>query len=137
MVSGVLAAWTWASRPDGIVRSPGQQTPCGPAQIVGQITENERLPLARSAAAPADGAYVQVGRKFALAAGQLEITYTSAYARVLLQGAVDYTVEAEDSGYLALGVAVVHSMERASVQVGTALGRRRRHRFMFARQRVI
>ena len=89
------------------------------------------------AAAPADGAYVQIGRKFALAAGQLEITYTSAYARLLLQGAVDYTVEAEDSGYLALGVAVVHSMERASVQVGTRQIAEGCSRFMFARQRII
>ena len=58
-----------------------------------------------------------------MTAGQLEITFTSAYARVLLQGAVDFTVKDEDGGYLALGVAVVHSMDRKGARVGMCADR--------------
>ena len=121
MGMGVLGAWTWDSRPDGIVRSLGRQDVVrDPSQIVGQITKMSGCRWADPAAAPADGAYVQIGRRFALNGGQLEITFTSAYARLLLQGPADFTVKDEDGGYLALGVAVVHSMERKGAARGNA-----------------
>ena len=120
MGAGILASWAWNPPRGRIVPLAQQDALRNPSDIVGAITRMSGCRWVDPAAAPADGAYVHVGRKFALAAGQLEITYTArAYARILLQGPAEYTVEAEDGGFLALGVATVHSMCRATgLQVG-------------------
>ena len=92
--SGILAAWAWKVPPSGIVLSLARQDALrNPSEIVGQITKISGCRWVDPAAAPANGAYVHVGRKFALSAGQLEITYTSAYAKVLLQGPAEFTVD--------------------------------------------
>jgi hypothetical protein len=49
-----------------------------------------------------NGAYVPLGRKYALATGMMEITYDTG-ARVILQGPVAYEVESSAGGYLSIG----------------------------------
>ena len=48
------------------------------------------------------GAWVAVGRKYALASGLMEITYTSG-ARVILEGPCEYAVDSDAGGYLKVG----------------------------------
>jgi hypothetical protein len=117
---GVLAAWTWHRPPAGAsdilgearadAAGPGQESP-----IVGTISQVVDCRSADRTAVPAKGAPVRVGRKFALSAGRLEITYrASAQARVVLQAPITYEVTSESGGLLSLGVATVHSMQRAT-----------------------
>ena len=100
----VLAAWTWSVPRHGELRQrgagpgaagPGQRPrlcarhgrrPRIEATIVGTITNMADCRWADRAAAPAEGAYVHVGQKFALSPGRLEITYRAgANARVTLR----------------------------------------------------
>ena len=116
---GVLAAWRWnPPREVGILPLAQQDAAWNPSEIVGTITRMSGCRWVDPATAPADGAYVHVGRKFALTAGQLEISFPNAYARLLLQGPADFTVKGEDGGLLAFGDATVHTTDRAGVRVG-------------------
>jgi hypothetical protein len=116
---GVLWAWTWNPvQNDGRRFLARQDALWEPSEIVGTITKMSDCRWVDPAAAATDGAYVHVGRKFALAAGQLEITFSSAYARLVLQGPAEFTVKGEDGGFLARGTATVHTTDRAGVRVG-------------------
>ena len=120
--AGVLAAWIWCSSRDGAsVFVAWEDSLRNPANIVGKITRMVDCRWANPATAPASGTYVYVGRKFDLSAGELEITYSaSAPARIVLRGPAAYTVESEDSGFLSLGVATVHTIHRPMLlEIGT------------------
>jgi hypothetical protein len=73
-----------------------------PVESVGRITAIVDCQWAEPSTEPVDGAYVPLGRKYALASGLMEITYDSG-ARVILQGPVTYEVESAAGGYLSVG----------------------------------
>jgi hypothetical protein len=92
------------------IRGPGRAIDSAeipPASPVGRITGvldcQWSDPMGRSPARPASaGDEVPLGRKYALSAGFLEITYDSG-AKVVLQGPAVYEVESKAGGYLSLG----------------------------------
>ena len=70
-----------------------------PTEVVGRITA---LADCKWAGGAAESPQVPLGRKYELASGLLEITYTSG-AKVILQGPVAYEVESACGGYLSVG----------------------------------
>jgi hypothetical protein len=70
--------------------------------VVGQITAMVDCAWSDPNTMAIVGAYVPLGRKYALASGLLEITYDTG-AKVILQAPVTYEVESPTGGYLAVG----------------------------------
>ena len=71
-------------------------------EIVGQITRMAGCRWADPKRAPSQNAQVPLGRRYALAAGLMEITYNTG-AKVILQGPVVYEAESKNGGFLAVG----------------------------------
>lgn len=113
---GLLVAWTATISQhhemiarDAAVETIAETKPADAAsepepemRFVGRITGMIDCHWADPATEAFDGASVPVGRRFALAAGLLEITYQSG-AKIILQGPCSYKVDADDGGFLALG----------------------------------
>jgi hypothetical protein len=78
--------------------SPRYSTP----SMVGRITATVDCQWGDPTTETVLGAYVPLGRRYALSAGLLEITCDSG-AKVILQGPVTYEVESSAGGYLAVG----------------------------------
>jgi hypothetical protein len=70
--------------------------------FVGRVTDMVDCRWADPRTATIGGAYVPLGRKYALASGLMEITYDTG-ARVILQGPCTYQVELPTVGYLSFG----------------------------------
>lgn len=70
--------------------------------VVGRITGMADCQWSDPKTEPFNGASVPLGRKYAMAAGLMEITFDSG-ARVILEGPCVYTVESKSAGYLAIG----------------------------------
>jgi hypothetical protein len=85
-------------------------------QLVGRITGMVDCRWADPTTEAISGAYVPMGRRYALASGLMEITYDTG-AKVLLQGPVTYEVESKESGYLAVGK-LTAKLEKRSVASG-------------------
>jgi hypothetical protein len=107
LVLGAVA-WNW-KLPDRveIVRDAGlpvlRQPSTGPDMtFIGRITGMVDCQWADPKTETIEGAYVPLGRKYALASGLMEITYDTG-AKVILQGPVTYEVESSSGGYLSLG----------------------------------
>ena len=104
----VVAAVTHVSRPvqSAVERSPSvilDKAAREPnMELVGRITGMVDCAWSDPASEAINGAYVPLGRKYALAAGLMEITYDTG-ARVILQGPVTYEVESAAGGYLSIG----------------------------------
>jgi hypothetical protein len=105
---GLLVGWTWRVSYDRRVVHNG---PREAAKIVdarpdtpsvGRITGVVDCQWADPATATIDQADVSMGRRYALAAGFLEITYDTG-AKVILQGPATYEVESARGGFLSLG----------------------------------
>lgn len=103
---GLLIGWLVpVSRPAQVVHTTPQPEPLSiqtAMQFVGRITGMADCTWADESTAVAGYAAVPLGRKYALAAGLLEITYDSG-AKVILQGPVTYEVDSADGGYLSVG----------------------------------
>ncbi len=84
-------------------------------QFVGQITGMKDCRWADLKTAAYNGAFVPLGRSYALASGLMEITYRSG-ARVILEGPCHYQVESEVGGYLALGKLTALVEKRSEVR---------------------
>jgi hypothetical protein len=103
--------------PDNDVCTPNPQSPIpNPSLVVGRITAMLDCRWTDDATAAIHGAYVPLGRKFALSSGLLEITYDTG-ARVILQGPVTYEVESAAGGYLSIGK-LTAKLEKRSVVSG-------------------
>jgi hypothetical protein len=89
-----------ASPPHSAVRDI-QLPPPPEMELVGWITGMSDCRWVDPDLAPA-GARVRLGGKYALAAGMMEITYTSG-AKVILQGPVTYDVDSAAGGFLSVG----------------------------------
>lgn len=70
--------------------------------FVGRITDTEECRWADERSAAIVGSYVPMGRKYALASGLLEITYTNG-TRVVLEGPCEFTADSSAGGYLCIG----------------------------------
>ena len=71
-------------------------------EFVGRITGMVDCQWADASTEAVNGAYVPLGRKYALSSGLMEITYDTG-AKVIVQGPVTYEVESAFGGYLAVG----------------------------------
>ena len=69
---------------------------------VGRITDMVGCRWINPAAAPADRDPVALGRKYALAAGLLEVTYDTG-AKVIIEGPATYEIESPSGGFLSFG----------------------------------
>jgi hypothetical protein len=111
---GMLAAWRWTP-PNGAVcdvtiavplgfAATGPGTVPGERQVplIGRITRVNNCQWADPSTAGKVGDAVPLGRRFALTAGLLEITYNTG-ATVVLYGPVMYEAESVRGGFLALG----------------------------------
>ncbi len=108
----LLGAWAFKvthNYPDFVKQNnqrhtvPGDSSHSRPELVfVGQITGMKDCRWADPTTAPFAGAYVPLGRKYALTAGLMEISYRSG-ARVILEGPCTYEVESAAGGYLGVG----------------------------------
>jgi hypothetical protein len=83
--------------------------------FVGRITGMVDCQWEDASTEAVNGAYVPLGRKYALASGLMEITYDSG-ARVILQGPVTYEVESPVGGYLSVGKLTAKLEKRSEVR---------------------
>ena len=100
-----IASLIPASRPEQLAdNSPPSASPTIEPEIesVGRITGMVDCRWAESSVQAGGGARVCLGRKYALAAGLMEITYDTG-AKVILQGPVTYEVGSATGGFLSLG----------------------------------
>jgi hypothetical protein len=103
----MLGAWSYKISHDyrNIVDSPlpnGKITTPPAQEYVGRITGLIDCIWAEPDTETLFGASVPMGRRYALAAGRVEITYDSG-AKVLLQGPCTYNVKSFNSGFLSIG----------------------------------
>jgi hypothetical protein len=109
-----IGAFVHVSHPTDVVRQFNLPSPSGrgaggeggrgslPSSIVARITGMVDCTWSDPETEALVGAYVPLGRKYALASGLMEITYDTG-AKVILQGPVTYEVESPAGGYLAVG----------------------------------
>ncbi len=71
-------------------------------EFVGRVTGLVDVQWADIQTATVHGAGVPLGRRYALASGQMEISYKTG-AKVILQAPVTYEVDSRDGGFLSLG----------------------------------
>ncbi len=109
LILGVMLLGAWAYKishfQEHLVRqdSPSSRSNDSPEWVVvGRITGMAACRWSDPSTQTYLGASVPLGRKLALAAGLLEITY-NAGARVILEGPCTYRVESRAGGYLTLG----------------------------------
>ncbi len=102
----LLGAWAYkVSHYRLLVESPpGQRSaPSAPEmQFVGRITGMKDCRWSDPGTQTYLGSSVPLGRRYALSAGLMEITYESG-AKVILEGPCNYVVESDAGGFLALG----------------------------------
>ena len=101
----LLSAWAYKiSRDQRLVEAPGKTTICTEARwvSVGRVTGMKGCRWADPQTAVYLGSSVPLGRKFALSAGLLEVTYHSG-AKVILEGPCTYKADSDAGGYLELG----------------------------------
>ncbi len=106
----ILGAWAYKVSLEGgagvasVHVAATDQPPSAPGkperELVGRITGTADCRWANPDDAPT--AAVPLGRKYALAAGLMEITYATG-AKVILQGPCTYEIESPSSGFLSLG----------------------------------
>ena len=92
--------------------NPPEKTLGQPAQRVGRITGLADCRWADRAGKVSEHDPVTLGRRYALAAGFLEITYDTG-AKVILEGPVVYEVESARGGFLSLGKLTARVEKRA------------------------
>ncbi len=90
-------------------------------EFVGRVTNLIDVMWSDAQTATVHGANVSLGRKFALAAGLMEITYDSG-ATVILEGPVTYEVDSRDGGFLARGKLTAR-LTKGSEGLGTGGGK--------------
>jgi hypothetical protein len=115
---GMLSVWSWQTdrsqslahgeaavpvRQVADAELPTAEREQGP---VGRVVAMKDCRWADPSTATVPGASVSIGRKYALAAGLLEIAYDSG-AKVTLEGPASFHVESAYRGYLSLGTATV------------------------------
>ena len=102
----LLAGWTWKiSHEQQVVqdiRPQGHELVTPETQLVGRITGTVDCRWTDPATEVFERDAVSLGRKYALEAGFMEITYHSG-AKVILQGPATYEVESANGGFLSLG----------------------------------
>jgi hypothetical protein len=108
MAAAMLIAWEWKTPSyddlaDSLPRrmSPTIRPATDPA-TVGRITGTADCQWAAGGTAADEGESVRIGRRYALAAGFLELTYNTG-AKVILQGPATYEVESPCGGFLSMG----------------------------------
>ena len=110
VLMGVAILGTWLYRVSRDYQLAGPPRPAAAAvagpekqpELVGRITGMADCRLTGPQNAAVNLAAVPVGRKYELASGLMEISYTTG-AKVLLQGPCNYEVESSSSGFLSLG----------------------------------
>jgi hypothetical protein len=106
--AGLLIGWACRVPDNQQIASNGQRSattvPASARELVfvGRITGMFACQWADPKTEAFNGAYVSLGRKYALAAGLMEITYDTG-AKVIVEGPCTYEVESKSSGYLSLG----------------------------------
>jgi hypothetical protein len=100
----VLGTWHTSHRAEIAPPGPSASLPpsAGRIEVVGRITGLAECRWADRAAAALEHDSVPIGRRYALLAGFLEITYQSG-ARVILEGPVTYEVDSAAGGFLSRG----------------------------------
>lgn len=103
----LIGSRIYVSGPDQVARdlSPatnGRTTCDSQMPFVGRITGMVDCHWADKSATAVNGAYVSLGRKYALDSGLMEITYDTG-AKVILDGPVTYEVESTNGGFLSIG----------------------------------
>jgi hypothetical protein len=103
----VAAAWKFSEHPQIVNRENPTTTPPRHdfeprLEFVGRITRMVDCQWANPKTEPVLGAHVPLGRKYAMSAGLMEVSYDSG-AKVLLQGPVTYEIESAAGGYLSVG----------------------------------
>ena len=107
MGTAMLGAWAYKTshHQPQVVKAPSQSVPSDirPEMVfVGRITGMVDCKWSDPSTEPFSGAYVPLGRKYALASGLMQITYDSG-AKVILEGPCTYEVDSSAGGYLSLG----------------------------------
>ena len=107
MGMAMLGAWAYkiSHYQPQVVEAPSPTVPSDvrPELVfVGRITGMVDCKWSDPSTEPFSGAYVPLGRKYALASGLMQITYDSG-AKVILEGPCTYEVESRTGGYLSLG----------------------------------
>ncbi len=85
-------------------------------EFVGHVTGLVDVQWADIQTATVHGAGVPLGRRYALASGQMEISYKTG-AKVILQGPVTYEVDSRDGGFLSLGKLTARLEKKGSEKV--------------------
>ncbi len=103
---GILGAWAYTiTHHQHIAEAPSPTVPSRdrPEMVfVGRITGMKDCKWSDPSTEPFFGAYVPLGRRYALASGLMQITYDSG-AKVILEGPCTYEVDSNAGGYLSLG----------------------------------
>ncbi len=115
----LLSAWVYkiSPRQPQLAGEPSNPAPSiyrDEPTFVGRITGMKDCRWAESDTIAYLGSSVPLGRRYALSAGLMEITYKSG-AKVILEGPCTYQVESADSGYLGLGK-LTAKVERSEVR---------------------
>ena len=109
LILGVMLLFAWAYKPAAYLQLTHDRSQWGTSGekrddmvFVGRITGMKDCRWAEPDTIAYPGSSVPLGRKYALSAGLMEITYDSG-AKVILEGPCTYQVETRASGFLSLG----------------------------------